>query len=175
MNKTKFIVRVAMCVALLIGGQFALSSVAGVEIVTVTLLCFCYCYGVKHGLAVATTYSLLRCFVFGFEPTVLMLYLIYYNLFAAFFGWLGGRFAGKLSIWKTVIVVISAVVFTGFFTLLDDAINMIVFLAYGMSKNAAKIYFYQSLPVMVPQMGCAAITVSVGLHPLTQVIKKVNF
>ena len=172
MSKTKFIVRVAMCVALLIGGQFVLNSVAGVEIVTVTLLCFCYCYGVKHGLAVATTFSLLRCFVFGFEPTVIILYLIYYNLFAAFFGWLGSRFAGGIALWKTVIVVVSAVMFTGLFTLLDDAINIII---WRMSENVAKIYFYQSLPVMIPQMACTAITVSVGLHPLTQVIKKVNF
>ena len=55
MNKTKFIVRVAMCVAMLIGGQFALNSVTGVEIVTVMMLCFCYCYGIRCGIAIATT------------------------------------------------------------------------------------------------------------------------
>ena len=57
MNKTKFIVRVAMCVAMLIGGQFALNSVTGVEIVTVMMLCFCYCYGIRCGIAIATTFS----------------------------------------------------------------------------------------------------------------------
>ena len=123
MNKTKSIVRVAMCTALLIAGQAALSAVAGVEIVTVTLLCFCYCYGIRHGLAVATTFSLLRCFVFGFELDILLLYLIYYNLFALFFGWLGSRFTGKITFLKTVAVVVCAVVFTGMFTILDDTIT----------------------------------------------------
>ena len=67
MEKTRFVVRVAMCVALLIGGQMALSGVSGIEIVTVMLLCFCFHYGVRHGIAVATTFSLLRCFFFGFQ------------------------------------------------------------------------------------------------------------
>ena len=70
MNKTKFVVRVAMCVALLIAAQLALTSVNGIEIVTVMLLCFCYCYGVRHGVAIATTFSLLRCFFFGFQIIV---------------------------------------------------------------------------------------------------------
>ena len=35
MEKTKYIVRVAMCVAILIAGQMALSGISGVEIVTV--------------------------------------------------------------------------------------------------------------------------------------------
>ena len=60
MNKTKFVVRVAMCVALLIAGQLALSSVSGIEIVTVMLLCFCYCYGVRHGIAIAGMHGILR-------------------------------------------------------------------------------------------------------------------
>ena len=172
MNKTKSIVRVAMCTALLIAGQVALSAVAGVEIVTVTLLCFCYCYGVRHGLAVATTFSLLRCFVFGFELDIIVLYLIYYNLFALFFGWLGSRFAGEITFLKTVTLVVCAVIFTGMFTLLDDIIKVVI---YNMSPNAAKIYIYQSLPVMVSQMICAAATVSLCFAPLTQVIKKVHF
>ncbi len=61
MEKTRFVVRVAMCVALLIGGQMALSGVSGIEIVTVMLLCFCFHYGIRYGIAVATTFSLLRC------------------------------------------------------------------------------------------------------------------
>lgn len=172
MNKTKSIVRVAMCTALLIAGQAALSAVAGVEIVTVTLLSFCYCYGIRHGLAVATTFSLLRCFVFGFDLDIIVLYLIYYNLFALFFGWLGNRFAGKVTFLKMLTVVVCAVVFTGMFTLLDDAIKLVI---YEMSGNAAKIYVLQSLPVMVSQMICAAATVSLCFVPLTQVIKRIRF
>lgn len=172
MNKTKFVVRVAMCVALLIAGQLALSSVTGIEIVTVMLLCFCYCYGVRHGIAIATTFSLLRCFVFGFQINVIVLYLVYYNLFAIFFGWLGARFTGKNALLKTVIVVASAVVFTAMFTLLDDVITPMI---YGFNENATKVYFYQSLTAVIPQTVCTAVTVSICFHPLTKVIKKVNF
>ena len=117
MNKTKFVVRVAMCVALLIAGQLALTSVSGIEIVTVMLLCFCYCYGVRHGVAIATTFSLLRCFVFGFQINVIVLYLVYYNVFALFFGWLGKRITGRISLPKLCLIVASAVVFTVLFTI----------------------------------------------------------
>ena len=172
MNKTKFVVRVAMCVALLIAGQLALTSVTGIEIVTVMLLCFCYCYGIRHGVATATTFSLLRCLVFGFQINVIVLYLIYYNLFAIFFGWLGARFTGKNALLKTVIVVASAVVFTALFTLLDDVITPMI---YGFNENATKVYFYQSLTAVIPQTVCAAVTVSICFHPLTKVIQKVDF
>ena len=171
MNKTKFVVRVAMCVALLIAGQLALSSVSGIEIVTVMLLCFCWCYGVRHGIAVATTFSLLRCFIFGFQINVIVLYLVYYNLFAAFFGWLGTRFSGETTPAKTLMVVASAVVFTVFFTLLDDVITPLI---YGFHKNAAKAYFLGSLTAVIPQSICTLVTVSVCFHPLTKVIKKIN-
>ena len=171
MNKTKFVVRVAMCVALLIAGQLALSSVSGIEIVTVMLLCFCYCYGVRHGIAIATTFSLLRCFVFGFQINVIVLYLVYYNLFAVFFGWLGARLTGKNTLLKLVIVVATAALFTAMFTLLDNVITPVI---YGFNENAARVYFYQSLTAMIPQTICTAVTVSICFHPLTTVIKKVK-
>ena len=172
MNKTKFIVRVAMCVAMLIGGQLALSSISGIEIVTVMMLCFCFCYGVRHGIAVATTFSLLRCFIFGFQINVIVLYLIYYNLFAIFFGWLGKRFSGETSLLKTVIVVASAVVFTILFTLLDDVITPLI---YAFHPKAAAVYFFNSLYAVIPQSICTAVTVSVCFYPLTKVIKKIDF
>ena len=62
MKQTKFIVLVAMSVALLIAVQMALSALTGIELVTVILLCLCFCYGSRTGLAIATTFSLLRCF-----------------------------------------------------------------------------------------------------------------
>ncbi len=172
MKKTKFIVRVGMCVALLIAAQMALSAVTGIEIVTVILLCLCFCYGIRTGLAIATTFSLLRCFYFGFQVNVIVLYLLYYNLFALFFGWLGKRFAGKITLLKMGIIVASAVVFTICFTLLDDVITPLV---YGFHGNAAKVYFLQSLPAMIPQTICAAVTVSALFTPLTKVIRKINF
>ncbi len=172
MNKTKFIVRVAMCVAMLIGGQLALNSISGVEIVTVMMLSFCYCYGIRHGIAIATVFSLLRCFVFGFQINVILLYLIYYNLFAVFFGWLGGRFAGKMSLFRTAIVVASAMVFTLFFTLLDDVLTPLL---YGFHREAAIAYFLNSLYAVIPQTVCTLVTVLVCFGPLTKVIKRINF
>lgn len=172
MNKTKFVVRVAMCVALLIGGQLALSSISGIEIVTVMMLCFCYCYGIRHGIAVATTFSLLRCFVFGFQINVIVLYLIYYNLFAVFFGWLGVRCNKETSFVKTMIAVVAAVVFTILFTLLDDVVTPLIF---AFHPKAATAYFINSLYAVIPQSICAAVTVAVCFHPLVRVIKKVNF
>ena len=46
MNSVKRVVLPAVFIALLIGGQLALSMVSGVEIVTVLFLSFCYRYGV---------------------------------------------------------------------------------------------------------------------------------
>ena len=172
MKQTKFIVLVAMSVALLIAVQMALSALTGIELVTVILLCLCFCYGSRTGLAIATTFSLLRCFYFGFQIHIIVLYLVYYNLFALFFGWLGKRFAGKITLVRHGIVVACAVVFTAMFTLLDDIITPLI---CGFHPNAAKVYFLQSLTAMVPQMICAAVTVALLFIPLTRVIRKVNF
>ncbi len=81
-----------MC-ALLLVAQFVLSFVPGVEIVTALLLSFCVVFGWKCGMLAATSFSLLRCFLFGFYPNVILLYLIYFNLFALFFGTAGRRIA----------------------------------------------------------------------------------
>jgi hypothetical protein len=172
MKKTKDIVRVAMCVAMLIGGQLALSSISGIEIVTVMLLCFSYSYGIKNGIAIATTFSLLRCFIFGFYVNVIVLYLVYYNLFAIFFGLLGKRFSDKTSLLRTIIVVASAMVFTMCFTLLDDILTPLMF---GFSAGAAKAYFFASLYAIIPHTICTMVTVSVFFNPLTRVISKIKF
>ena len=171
MQKTRFIVRVAICVAMLIGGQMALSGISGIEIVTVMMLCLCFSYGIRVGMAIATVFSLLRCFVFGFQVNVIVLYLIYYNLFALFYGWLGTRFTGKISFLKKGLIVVSAMAFTVCFTLLDDVITPLI---YGFHANAAKVYFLQSLYAVIPQTICAMVTVSVLFTPLTKVIRKID-
>ena len=79
-----------MC-ALLLAAQFVLSFVPGVEIVTALFLAFCTFFGWRCGMLTATAFSLLRCFVFGFYPNVIVLYLVYFNVFALFFGRPGGR------------------------------------------------------------------------------------
>jgi hypothetical protein len=171
MEKTRFVVRVAMCVALLIGGQMALSGVSGIEIVTVMLLCFCFHYGVRHGIAVATTFSLLRCFFFGFQINVIVLYLVYYNVFALFFGWLGKRITGKISLPKLCVIVASAMVFTVLFTMLDNVITPLIF---AFHKNAAAVYFAQSLYALVPQTICTMATVSILFVPLIKILQKIS-
>ena len=95
MNAKKIAV-CAVTVALLIAVQFALSFVSGLELVTVLLLCFCYTFGAACGMLVATAFSLIRCLLFGFMPNVVLLYLIYYNLFALLFGSLRKH---KLPVW----------------------------------------------------------------------------
>lgn len=89
MLKAKDIALIAVTCALLVGGQLLFTAVSGVEIVTVLLLCFCYTFGVKRGMLTATAFSLLRCLIWGFYPAVIVLYLVYYNLFALLFGSLG--------------------------------------------------------------------------------------
>lgn len=79
----------ALTVALLIGGQCALGFVAGIEVVTVILLCFSYCFGAVCGVLTAIAFSILRCFIWGFYPAVILLYLIYYPLFALVFALTG--------------------------------------------------------------------------------------
>ena len=171
MQKTKWSVRVAICVAMLIGGQLALSGISGIEIVTVMMLCFCFSYGIRTGLAIATVFSLLRCLVFGFQINVIVLYLIYYNSFAAFYGWLGRRLSGRISPARNIIVVASAMALTVLFTLLDDVITPLIF---GFHPNAAKVYFLQSLYALIPQTICSMVTVSVLFTPLTKVIQKID-
>ena len=171
MQKTRFIVRVAICVAMLIGGQLALSGISGIEIVTVMMLCLCFSYGIRTGVAVATVFSLLRCFVFGFQVNVIVLYLVYYNLFAVFFGCLGTRFTGKISILKHGVIVVCAMAFTVCFTMLDNVITPLI---YGFHANAAKAYFIQSLTAVIPQTVCVMVTVAALFMPLTSVIRKID-
>ena len=73
----------------MIGVQYAFSFVAGVELVTVIFACFCVVFGVRRGVLCAVAFSLLRCIVFGFSPNVVVLYAVYYPLFAVVFGLLG--------------------------------------------------------------------------------------
>ena len=153
--------------ALLIVSQLALSAIAGIEIVTVLLLVFCYMQGVKKGVAVATSFSLIRCFVFGFTPNVLLLYMLYYNLFAVVCGFVGGVFKRKYTVLGHVISVVAAAALTAIFTLMDCAITPLI---YGFSANAAKAYYLASLPVMIPHVICAVATVSLLFFPLVKAL-----
>lgn len=163
------IAQIAVFVALVIASQFALSFVPGVEIVTLLFVAYAFTFGVRRGILAATAFSLLRQIVFGFFPTVLILYLVYYNLLTVSFALLGKKVKSPLkSLWWLVLV---ACLCTVVFTLLDDVITP---LWYGFTKEAARAYFVSSLPVMFPQTICTAVTVGTLFFPLYKVFSLIK-
>ena len=168
MNSAKKIILPGVFTALLIGGQLALNGISGIEVVTVLLLTFVYKYGIVQGLLVANSFSLLRCFIFGFMPNVILLYLIYYNIFVFVFGFIGKLFRHEYSIKKHIIVVIVAVVMTVFFTITD---NVLTPLMYGFTENAAKAYFVASFYTVIPQIICTFATTFFIFPVLLKVLK----
>ncbi|MBQ3234979.1 MAG: hypothetical protein IJA97_02345 [Clostridia bacterium] len=171
MKTAKEIAILSVFTALLIGGQFVLSAISGVEVVTVLAVSFFYCFGVVRGAIVATAFSLIRCFLFGFFPNVIILYLIYYNLLAVVFGLIGVAFDRKITVKKMVVIVVVAVLMTALFTLLD---NLVTPLFYGFTKTAKKAYFIASLTTMLPQIICATATVSLLFYPLYRIYKSIK-
>lgn len=168
MNSAKKIILPGVFTALLIGGQLALSGISGIEVVTVLLLTFVYRYGIGQGLLVANAFSLLRCFIFGFIPNVIVLYLIYYNIFVLVFGFLGKVFRHEYSIKKHIIVLFISIIMTAMFTMVD---NILTPLMYGFTANAAKAYFIASLYTVIPQITCTFLTVLIIFPGLLKVLK----
>ena len=164
----KKIILPSVFTALLIGGQFVLSGISGVEVVTVLLLTFTYKYGIKQGLLVANAFSLLRCFVFGFMPNVIILYLVYYNLFVIVFGLLGKAFKSEYGVKKHAIIIAVAIVMTALFTILD---NVITPLFYGFTLNATKAYFVASLYTVIPQFICTLATTTFLFPIILKILK----
>lgn len=168
MNSAKKIILPGLFTALLIGGQLALSGISGVEVVTVLLLTFVYIYGIGQGLLVANAFLLLRCFVFGFISNVIVLYLIYYNIFVLVFGFIGKLFRHEYNINKHIIVLFISIIMTAMFTMID---NILTPLMYGFTANAAKAYFVASLYTVVPQIICTFVTVLIIFPGLLKVLK----
>lgn len=160
---------VAVFVALAIATQMVLTIVPGVELVTVLFVSFSFSTGWKKGMAAATVFSFLRQMVFGFFPTVLILYLIYYNLLAFCFGLLGKKIAKPYKF--LILIVAIACVGTVVFTMID---NILTPLWYGYSARAMKAYFISSLPFMLSQVGCTAISTLVLFLPLWKVFQAFN-
>lgn len=160
---------VAVFVALVMAAQLVLSSVPGVEVVTVLFVTFAFTFGVTKGVFAATAFSLLRQILFGFYPKVLVLYLVYYNLLCLTFGLLGKKIKDpqKGLLW----IVLAACVGTVCFTLLDNVLTPIW---YGYTPKAAWLYFKYSLPVMIPQTVCTAITTVTLFLPIRQIFVKLK-
>jgi len=154
----------AVFLALVIGAQAVLSAVPGVELVTVMFVAYAFTLGVRRGMLAATAFSLLRQIVFGFYPLVLVLYLVYYNLLCVVFGLLGRSIKTPLK-WIALVAVIACIC-TVCFTLLD---NILTPLWYGYGKKSTLLYFRASLPFLIPQVVCTAITVPVLFFPLHKV------
>ena len=169
MKSAKEIIIPAVFTAMLIGVQLVLSGVAGVELVTVLLLTFTYVFGLKQGFIVANAFSILRCALFGFFVNVVLLYLIYFNLFVLVIGLIGRAFKRGYSLKIHIVLTVVAVILTACFTLLDDFITPLM---YGYSAYATKLYFTASLTVMFPQMICSLATVTLLFFPL---YKALNF
>jgi hypothetical protein len=167
MKSAKEIIIPAVFTAMLIGVQLVLSGVAGVELVTVLLLTFTYVFGLKQGFIVANAFSILRCALFGFFVNVVLLYLIYFNLFVLVIGLLGKAFKRGYSLKIHIVLTVVAVVLTACFTLIDDIITPLM---YSYSLYATKIYFTASLTIMIPQMICALATVTLLFFPLYKVL-----
>ncbi len=151
----------AVFVAVVIALQLAFSAVPGVELVTVLFVAYAFVFGWKRGMAAATVFSLLRQLLFGFFPTVLILYLTYYNFLTLLFGLLGKwiKFRYKFLPILTVIACVCTVIFT----LLD---NVITPLWYGYGMRAARAYFLAALPFTLLQVLCTAISVALLFAPL---------
>ena len=159
----------ALFVALVIVAQLAFSALPGVEVVTVLFVSYAFVFGVRRGTIAATAFSLLRQLIFGFSPTVLILYLVYYNGLTALFGGVGKAVKKPLhALWWIVIV---ACVCTACFTMLD---NILTPLWYGFSKRATKAYITASLPFMVPQIICTALSVGLLFLPLQKTFSLVG-
>lgn len=172
MLAAKEISLISIFTALLVGGQFVLSGISGVEVVTVLLLSFSFYFGIKRGLFVANAFSILRCFIFGFFLNVIILYLIYFNLFVVVFGLLGKKFKRSINIKRHIVLLAVAVLMTIFFTMLD---NIIATLYYGFTFEAAKSYFVLSMTAAVPQVICTFVTVLLLLPALVKLYSLTKF
>ena len=171
MKTAKEIAIQGVFVALLIGGQFILSGISGIEIVTVLITSFCFYFGVLWGITVATAFSLLRCFLFGFFPQIIVLYLCYYNFIALLFGFIGKGFSKSVNFKKLIVITILAVLSTVLFTLFDLLLQK---LFYGFSLKAITAYFIAGLPTLITQVICVFITVLLLFNPLLKVYKSIR-
>ncbi len=161
-NSAKECAFLAVFVALVLASQLALSAIPGVELVSVLFITYSFVFGAGRGALSATAFSLLRCFLFGFFPNVLALYLVYYNLLTLLFGFLGKR--PIQSGWKQLLLLtLIACVCTVLFTVIDDILTP---LWYGYTAQAWRLYAIGSLYFLFPQVICTAISVPLLFFPL---------
>ena len=151
----------AVFVALVIAAQVVLAVVPGVELVTLMFATYSFVMGIRRGIIAAVAFAFLRQTVFGIYPTVLVLYLIYFPFLALCFGLLGKKIKHPLK--SLILLVAMACICTAIFTMID---NILTPLWYGYSERSARLYFMASLPFMIPQIICTAVTITCLFIPL---------
>jgi energy-coupling factor transport system substrate-specific component len=171
LSSAKELANIALMSALLLSGQLALSQIGGIEIVTVLLLCYSYVYGAKRGICVALIFCLLRNFIYGFYVTVIILYFIYYPLFALFWGTVGKRFTniGAITLIATLCTLI--------FSCLDNLITPIFYFVSPTTPwnfRATYLYWIASAPFALTQCVSTVVTVALLFKPLTKVFSCIN-
>ena len=160
---------VAVFTALVIATQFVLSAVPGVELVTVLFASFSAVFGKGRGAFAGLAFAILRSFIFGFFPTVFILYLLYFPLFAFWTATLNRKIRTPLK--SLVVNLLSACVCTLLFGVLDGCIWALYF---GSSIEAAVAYIVASAPFTFIQTGCVAVTVGVLFVPLCSAFRSIN-
>ena len=158
----------AFC-ALLIAIQYVFSAIKGVELISVFFFAFCFSFGAIYGVTVAVVFSLLRCFIYGFFPSVVILYLVFYPLFAFVAGLVGKLLKDKSAVKKLIFATVTVVVLTLIFSVLDDIITPLVF---TFTKDAWMAYIVQSVPVCLIHCICSLITTATLFLPLNKVFTK---
>lgn len=159
-NIAKECAYVSVFVALLIAVQSVLSMIP-VELVTALFISYCFTFGVKRGMLSATVFTFVRQLVFGFFPTVFILYLVYFNFLAWLFGYLGTKINHPLK--SLAVITFISCVCTFLFSMLD---NILTPLFYAYSQEATKAYFIASFSFTLPQIIGTAVSVSVLFFPL---------
>ena len=154
---------VAVFVGTVIAAQLALAALPSIELVSVLFISYAFVMGIARGTLAATAFSLLRQLIFGFYPTILILYLVYYNSLALFFGFLGQHLKNTKT--NLPVLLLFSCIFTPFLTLLDCVITP---LWYGYTQRALKAYFFAALPVCFLQIACVAVSVLLLFPPLSK-------
>ena len=159
--------RIAAFVALTLAVQTSLAVFPGVELVTVLFVAFSFAFGIKRGVFAAVVFSVVRQLIFGFYPTVLVLYLVYFPTLAAVFGFLGKRM--KLNVKNLIFLTMFACLGTLMFGIVDGIFTP---LWYGYSNRVARLYFQATFTVTLPQVFCTAITVGLLFMPIVKLFRK---
>ena len=159
---------IAVYTAMVIAAQLMLSAIPGVELVTVLLASFAAAFDRRMGALVAVAFSLLRCILFGFYPTVIILYISYYPLLALVFSFVGKI---KNNTIQLVVAVLSAAFMTVVFTFID---NLVTPLFYGYSAKLWKMYVMSSFSFMIPQIIFVSLSVAALYLPLVALLKRIK-